>query len=47
MNAASYYGRGIDELREKKTAVGESDIAQAVKLKPAIADEFARRGLVP
>ena len=43
----SYYGRGIDKLREKKTAEGEADIAAAIKLKPAIADEFAHYGVIP
>jgi tetratricopeptide (TPR) repeat protein/predicted aspartyl protease len=46
-NAASYYGRGIDKLRKQHTAEGRADIAEAVKLKPDIADEFARRGLIP
>lgn len=47
MEPAAYYGRGIDKLRKKKTSEGDADIAQALKLKPAIGDEFARRGLIP
>jgi tetratricopeptide (TPR) repeat protein len=46
-DAWSYYGRGIDKLRKKKTSEGEADIAEAVKLKPTIADEFTRRGVSP
>lgn len=47
MEGGSYYGRGIDKLRKNKTREGEADIAEAVKLKPAIAEEFARRGVRP
>jgi tetratricopeptide (TPR) repeat protein len=46
-DVGSYYGRGIAKLREKKTTEGNADIAEALKLRPTIADEFARRGLVP
>jgi tetratricopeptide (TPR) repeat protein len=45
--ASSFYGRGIDKLREKKTVEGQADIAAAVKLKPAIADDYARHGISP
>jgi tetratricopeptide (TPR) repeat protein len=43
----SLYARGVDKLREKKTAEGQTDIAAAVKLKSSIADDFARYGVIP
>ncbi len=46
-NAWSLYGRGIDELRKKKTPQGEADLAAAVKIWPKIAGEFDRRGIAP
>ena len=46
-NAWSLYGRGIDELRKNKTAEGQADIAEAEKVWPQVADEFARRGINP
>jgi tetratricopeptide (TPR) repeat protein/predicted aspartyl protease len=46
-DAWSYYGRGIDKLRRKNIREGEADIAEATKLKPTIAEEFARYGLSP
>jgi hypothetical protein len=41
------YGRGIDELREKKVSEGQADIVRAEALSPHIADEFNRRGITP
>jgi tetratricopeptide (TPR) repeat protein len=46
-NAWALYGRGIAKLRKKKTAEGQADIAQAVKIWPGAAEEFTRRGLTP
>jgi tetratricopeptide (TPR) repeat protein/predicted aspartyl protease len=46
-DAWSYYGRGIDKLRKKNIREGEADVAEATKLKPTIAEEFARHGLSP
>ncbi len=46
-NAWSLYGRGIDELRQKKVKEGQRDIAQAMEAAPDIAEEFKRRGIVP
>jgi tetratricopeptide (TPR) repeat protein/predicted aspartyl protease len=44
-DAWALYGRGIGQLRKKKTREGEADIADAMKLWPKVADEFARRGI--
>jgi tetratricopeptide (TPR) repeat protein/predicted aspartyl protease len=46
-NAWSFYGRGIDELREHKTSEGEADLAKAENLWPAVGDEFKRHGMSP
>jgi tetratricopeptide (TPR) repeat protein/predicted aspartyl protease len=46
-NPWSLYGRGIDELREKKVSEGQADIVRAEALSPHIADEFNRRGIAP
>jgi tetratricopeptide (TPR) repeat protein/predicted aspartyl protease len=46
-DAWSWYGRGIDKLREQKSAEGEADIAQARTLWPKVDEEFARRGIAP
>jgi tetratricopeptide (TPR) repeat protein/predicted aspartyl protease len=45
--AWSWYGRGIDKLRQHQTAAGDADIAQAKSLLPTIAEAFARRGIEP
>jgi tetratricopeptide (TPR) repeat protein/predicted aspartyl protease len=47
MDAGSYYGRGIDKLRKNKAREGEADIAEAVRLKPTVTEDFARRGVNP
>jgi tetratricopeptide (TPR) repeat protein len=46
-NAWSLYGRGIDKVREKKTAEEQADMDQAAAIWPQIAAEFKRRGIVP
>lgn len=45
--AWSWYGRGIDKLRQHQTAAADADIAQAKSLSPTIADEFTHYGLLP
>jgi tetratricopeptide (TPR) repeat protein/predicted aspartyl protease len=42
-----WYGRGIDKLRQNRTAAGEADIAQAKSLVPTIAEAFTRHGILP
>ncbi len=46
-NSWSLYGRGIDKVRERKTAEGRADMDQAAVIWPKVADEFKRRGIVP
>jgi tetratricopeptide (TPR) repeat protein len=46
-NPWGLYGRGVDELREKKVSEGQADIARAEAVSPHIADEFNRRGITP
>jgi tetratricopeptide (TPR) repeat protein len=46
-NAWSLYGRGIDKLRKQQTAAGEADIAKATAVRPQIAEDFKRHGIVP
>lgn len=46
-NPWGWYGRGIDEQREHKTAEGQADIARATELWPEVAHEFNRRGITP
>jgi hypothetical protein len=46
-NAYALYGRGVAKIRKNKTAEGESDIAEAVKIAPHIAAAFSARGLAP
>ena len=41
------YGRGIAELHKGMQPAGEADIAAAVALHPAIAEEAKQRGLIP
>jgi tetratricopeptide (TPR) repeat protein len=46
-NAWTQYGRGVAELRKKKVAEGEADMAAATALWAPIGDEFKRRGITP
>jgi len=41
------YGRGVAKMRKNKTAEGEADIAEAVRIAPHIAAPFSVRGLAP
>ena len=41
------YGRGIDKLRQGKSAEGEADMAAATALWPPIEDEFRSHGMAP
>ncbi len=45
--AWSLYGRGIAKIRSHRTAEGEADVAEAVKITPTIADDFKRYGFWP
>ncbi len=45
--ASALYGRGLAELRLGKEAAGREDMAAALKLDPAIANTYAKRGAVP
>jgi len=45
--AWSLYGRGVAKIREKDTAVGEADVADAVKLEPGIEEKFKKLGITP
>jgi tetratricopeptide (TPR) repeat protein len=46
-DAFALYGRGVAKIHKSKTAEGESDIAEAVKIAPSIAAPFKVRGLAP
>jgi tetratricopeptide (TPR) repeat protein len=46
-NAFALYGRGVAKIRKNKTAEGETDMAEAVKIAPNIAAPFSARGLAP
>jgi tetratricopeptide (TPR) repeat protein len=46
-NAFALYGRGVAKVRRNKTAEGEADMAEAVKIAPHIAAPFKARGLAP
>jgi predicted aspartyl protease/tetratricopeptide (TPR) repeat protein len=46
-SALALYGRGVAKIRKNKTADGETDIAEAVKIAPQIASQFGARGLGP
>ena len=46
-DAFALYGRGVAKIRKNKTAEGEIDIAEAVKIAPNIGAPFSRRGLAP
>jgi tetratricopeptide (TPR) repeat protein/predicted aspartyl protease len=41
------YGRGIDKVRQGKSAEGEADMAAATALWPPIEDEFKSHGIAP
>jgi tetratricopeptide (TPR) repeat protein len=45
--ASSWYGRGVDKLRQHQTAAGDADITQAKSLAPKIAETFAQHGIGP
>jgi tetratricopeptide (TPR) repeat protein len=45
--ASSLYGRGIDNLRLKKTEAGNADIARAEAISPEVGAEFKRYGVLP
>jgi tetratricopeptide (TPR) repeat protein/predicted aspartyl protease len=45
--ALSLYSRGLAKIRAKKTADGEADMAQALKMQPGVADQFIRLGITP
>lgn len=46
-NAFALYARGVAKIRKNKTAEGETDMAEAVKIAPNIAAPFSARGLAP
>jgi tetratricopeptide (TPR) repeat protein/predicted aspartyl protease len=46
-NAWSLYGRGIAELRKQQTAAGNADVASAKAIRPQIAQDSGRWGIVP
>jgi len=46
-DAYALYGRGVAKMRKNKTAEGEADIAEAVKIWPHIAEPFSTHGLAP
>ena len=46
-NAYALYGRGVAKMRKGKTAEGEADMAEAIKMAPQIAVPFSTRGLGP
>jgi tetratricopeptide (TPR) repeat protein len=46
-SALSLYSRGLAKIRAKKTAEGEADMARALKMEPAVADQFNRLGIKP
>ena len=46
-NAFALYGRGIAKIRKNKTAEGQADMAEAVKIAPQVAAPFSARGFAP
>jgi tetratricopeptide (TPR) repeat protein len=46
-NPWSLYGRGIDKLRRQQAAESQLDLNQATAIRPQVAEEFKRRGIVP
>jgi predicted aspartyl protease/tetratricopeptide (TPR) repeat protein len=45
--AWSWYGRGIDKLRQHQTAAGDADIVEAESLSLKIAEKFTHYGISP
>ncbi len=45
--AWSWYGRGVDKLRQHQDAAGDADIAQAKNLLPEIGEVAAQYGILP
>jgi tetratricopeptide (TPR) repeat protein len=45
--ASSWYGRGIDKLRQHQTAAADADIVQAESLSLKIAEKFTHYGISP
>ena len=46
-SAWSWYGRGVDKLRQHQTAAGDADIAQAKNLLPTIDEAATHYGILP
>ena len=46
-SASALFGRGLDELHERKVAAGRSDLATAEKIDPGVANRFSRMHLAP
>jgi predicted aspartyl protease/tetratricopeptide (TPR) repeat protein len=46
-SAWSWYGRGVDKLRQHQTAAGDADIAQAKSLLPTIGEAATHYGILP
>ena len=46
-SAWSWYGRGVDKLRQHQTAAGDADIAQAKSLLPTIDEAATHYGILP
>jgi predicted aspartyl protease/tetratricopeptide (TPR) repeat protein len=46
-SAWSWYGRGVDKLRQHQTAAGDADIAQAKSLLPTIGEAASHYGILP
>jgi tetratricopeptide (TPR) repeat protein len=46
-DAFALYGRGVAKIRRNRTAEGDIDIAEAVKIVPNIGAPFSERGLAP
>jgi len=46
-NAWSLYGRGLDKVRKQRPKEGQADMDQATAVRPQVAEEFKRRGIVP
>jgi len=46
-DAWALYGRGIAKMHKNRAAEGEADVASAVKIRPAIAESYKKRGILP
>ena len=46
-NAWSLYGRGIARLRKQEIMTGTTDIDSAKAVRPQVADDFKRWGIMP